>query len=645
MIAAIAHAIEYGGDQAIAASRGEGKTTICERVLLKYVAQGRVKFPVLFSATGEAARNSLATIKQSFEQNTRLLEYYPEICAPVRALQNTPQRAKYQLLTGAEFVNGRKKFTKVEANYTWCGSEIVLPHTPGAPAGGSIIATRGLDSAVRGLKMEDRRPDVAIIDDPDTVDTSRSEDQAAKLLARIDKDIGGLGGQQRGIARVVLTTLQSRISVSYRLTDPQVSPSWKGKRFRFLMEPPANPALWEDYVALRHANFAEGDSFARGAHNFYLDHREQMDAGAKVANPNRFDATETPDGSPMEISALQRYFNEVARLGPDAVATELDNDPPEEAGLVESPITTARILRSLNGLPRGLVPSQAVLVVQGIDCGKRSLHWVVRAWTADPVGYTIAHGVQDVHGTTTGSDEGLDLAIKRAILARMDEAAEAYFLPNDELRKVDITLCDARYRPEAIYAAAAELGGKRFFPAMGFGRSQGCVRALFSQANRRVLNATTNIKPGDNWRIVRKQGIAVCEFDADVWKSWEHDRWMTDFPAPGSLSLHGEAAAERARMSDDQRHHHSYAKHIVNEKEVEEVVKGELKRYWKSYGANHWLDASAMSNVAASMGGIRLLAAKKRVTKVIDEENATEKLPTQRAAVGRRSLRDLANAK
>lgn len=40
-------------------------------------------------------------------------------------------------------------------------------------------------------------------------------------------------------------------------------------------------------------------------------------------------STELPDGTRMEESALQHYYNEVARIGPEAVATEYDNDPPE----------------------------------------------------------------------------------------------------------------------------------------------------------------------------------------------------------------------------------------------------------------------------------------------------------------------------
>ena len=51
MIAAIRNAITYNTDQALAASRGEGKTKLFERLLLKYVLQGKVKFAVLFAAT------------------------------------------------------------------------------------------------------------------------------------------------------------------------------------------------------------------------------------------------------------------------------------------------------------------------------------------------------------------------------------------------------------------------------------------------------------------------------------------------------------------------------------------------------------------------------------------------------------------
>src|SRR5215831_4205746 len=64
MIDAIRLAIEVGGDQALAASRGEGKTTICECVAIFCLLTGLCRFVVIFAATGDDAGNILATIKE-----------------------------------------------------------------------------------------------------------------------------------------------------------------------------------------------------------------------------------------------------------------------------------------------------------------------------------------------------------------------------------------------------------------------------------------------------------------------------------------------------------------------------------------------------------------------------------------------------
>ena len=78
-----------------------------------------------------------------------------------------------------------------------------------------------------------------------------------------------------------------------------------------------------------------------------------MEAGAVVANPNRFNDELLPDGSQaFEVSALQCYYNEVARIGQTAVSTEYDNNPPDEAKVQESGITPSRIQCQVSGYPR-----------------------------------------------------------------------------------------------------------------------------------------------------------------------------------------------------------------------------------------------------------------------------------------------------
>lgn len=637
MISAIRSAVVHGGDQAIAASRGEGKTTLVERLILKYTLQGIVNFSVLFAATGSAAENSLESIKADIAENELLREYYPEVCVPVSALENTPNRAHYQTVSGKRH-DDQREYARHPSKFSWCGHEIVLPAVPGSPAAGAIIATRGLDAAVRGLKKRGKRPQLAVIDDPDTEETARSEEQAAKLEDRIDKGIGGLGGQQRGIARVMLTTLQSRISASYKFTDAKSKPSWRGKRFRYLIKPPDRADLWDEYVQLRRLNQQSGDEWARTAHQFYLDNRKDMDAGAVVANANRFDASKLPDGSQNEVSALQRYYNEVARVGAAAVATEFDNDPPEEAGPQESGITASRVQRQLSGFARGVIPPTCVKITQGIDCKKTGLHWVVRAWEPNATSYVIDYGFHESHGVRYASDDGVDVALRRAILERIEATkASEYTKPDGELLPVDLTLVDARYRMDAVYAACAEIG-KGIYPVLGFGRSNGCWRSTFTQFQKR----TSTEHPGDGWNMKLDGRVWVVHANADKWKAWEHDRWMTDPPHAGCLRLFGTASGER-RMSFDELAHHAYARHVVAEVEVEEMYRGVLRRIWKArpgYAQNHYLDASYYADVAASILGIRLdMESTRKRQAALPPTVKPEKKPTK----ARPSARELAS--
>jgi hypothetical protein len=594
MIDAIRNAIVDGGDQALAASRGEGKTKIFERMLLKYTLAGKIKCSVLFAATGSLAQDSLQSIMHEVETNDGLHADYPEVCVPVRALEHTPNRAHYQLVTGKRHDDG-EPYVALPSRFSWCGQEIVLPNVPGSPAAGAIIATRGLDSAVRGFNKRNRRVDVAGIDDPDTEETVNNEEQAAKLEKRIDRAIAGLGGQQRSVARVMLTTLQNRICCSYRFTDPKQKPSWKGKRFRFLVKPPERTDLWEEYVQLRQADWHQETDYARA---FYAERRTIMDAGAEVANPHRHTA--------QQLSALQFYYDQVARTDAASVSSEYDNDPPEETGLVESGITPHRIQKQVSGYPRKVIPPGCTVLTQGIDVRKVALHWVVRAWRPDGTGFVIDYGVHEVHGTVYGSDEGLDVALKRAILARIEATKETEYVTTDgKPMPVELTLVDAGFRTQAVYGACAEVGlGVK--PIMGFGKSSGCTQANFSDVQRRSQDR----KPGDGWFLSRRGRVWLVCADTDRWKAWEHDRWMTATDKPGSLQLFGEPSPKPDRLSADEKAHHSYARHLCNEIEIEEPYKDTIRRRWKAKSDNtHWLDASYYSSVAANILGIRLIGA------------------------------------
>ncbi len=619
MIEAFEAAIVYSGDQSIAASRGEGKTTLLERMITKYTLQGILTYSVLFQASGALAENSLDSIKTSIEENPLLLADYPEVCVPVAALENTPNRAHYQVVSGSRHDNG-EPYEMAQSHFSWCGQEIIFPNVPGSPSAASIIATRGLDSAVRGLKKRGKRPQLAAIDDPDTSESSRSEEQASKLEDRIDKDIGGLGGQQRPIARIMLTTLQSRIAASYKFTDPSAKPSWKGKRFRYLVKEPDRIDLWREYMEMRSLEwqtYAAGESedqHCRQSHQFYVDHFDEMNAGAEVANPNRFNPKVLPDGSQVELTALQHYYNEVARLGEKAVATEYDNDPPEEDGPIESGITPQRIERQLSGFEKGDIPNECVFLTMGVDVQKYRLYWVVRAWCVDGTSFVIDYETHKVHGTTRNSDEGLEFAVKAAILELMEERSKAYRKVGGDVMPIDLTLVDSGYQSSAVYQACVEWG-LGIYPSKGHGKSNGCTTLNFSEFQKKSQGR----QAGDGWFIQSHNVEGVGRFklvhaDTDRWKVFEHQRWMTAPGLPGAAYLYGAITDEERQntkqMPQGSKQHYGkdYGKQVTAEVEVEDFVKGKLVRRLKPLRKDdHYLDASYLTDVAGSILGIRLL--------------------------------------
>jgi hypothetical protein len=253
------------------------------------------------------------------------------------------------------------------------------------------------------------------------------------------------------------------------------------------------------------------------------------------------------------------------------------------------------------------VPPECVALVQAIDVRKIALHFVVRAWRQDGTGYTIDYGVQEVRGTTQGTDEGVDEAIQRALASRRQAIEdEPYRTMDGNPRVIDLSLIDAGWRTEAIYGWCLEAGQQKWKPAMGFGKSAGCTSAAFHEPTRTERDK----KMGQRWFLSKRpRGVWLVCTDADHWKAWEHDHWMRDPEKPGALFLYGHRDEQHPeRLSADQKGHFSYAKHLTAEVETEELIKGVMKRYWKSKSdTNHYFDASYMTDVAATMLGVPFL--------------------------------------
>lgn len=580
MINAIEHAGRYGGDQAIAGPRGDGKTRLALFTALKLVVTGALMFPVVVSKSGKIAERELTNIKDELLYNDKFAADYPEICEPLRLIEGSTARARLQTHQGNP--------TRI----SWRADHIILPTIKGSRASGRILSSVGIEGAIRGMNYRNVRPDLAIIDDIDDRESAKSQMQTDDRSRTIDEDIAGLGGQGKRCARVMLCTLLNRTCAAARFTDPKIYPSWKGRRFGMVKVWPTKMEMWDEYIKLRRDRDPLDDPDARQAHRYYTKHRKLMDRGSVVSNPARFVASPLQDGKPAEVSALQHAFNWIADIGQDAFDTEYQNDPPESAGPETNGITALLVRSRINGGDQRVVPAWCERVTAAIDIRKRWLDWSVFGWKQGAIADVVDYG-EDPVASTDGmtAEDAILLALQDRRDAWTIDGEECVVTPDGEPRSIDLVLVDSGNWTTTVYKFCNE-SDNTWHPSMGLSKY-------------RAKKKTPKVHPGDNWYWSRQDdGMWLVDMNTYHWISWLHERFITEplddggYRRRGSVTLFGSQPML----------HTDFAKQIVSEVYRTEFIegKGEVGSWYKS-GPNHKLDTAYMNCVAASILGIRLL--------------------------------------
>ena len=597
MLRSIIDAAMYGGDQAIAGPRGEGKTTIATRAALYLMVMGMSTFPVVIGKSQGKSQQELKDIKEQLQQNELFVADYPEIGVPMQAVGGWSSRARMQTVSG---VNTNIELAADHIAFPTIGRWQLGPDWPESvvPAScGQVLYCLGVDGPVRGTKFRSMRPTLAIIDDIEDREAAASDVLIAKNEEVIEADIAGLGASAERIPRVMLCTCQNRRCIAYRFTDPKIKPSWRGKRYRKMVQPPDRMDLVEQYIDQRRSRKSD-DPDAREAYRFWRDNRKIIEAGCVVSNPNSYSRKLHSDGEPLELSAIHAYYNRVADVGPKSVATEIDNDPPEESGPVGAGLTAAIVQSRMSGLARRQLPINATALTAAIDLGKYRCHWVVTAWWHGAGGVVVDYGVAEVYGTDKGMDaEASEPAIYNALLNWRDELLQKKFVDGSGTeRKVDFCMVDSGSFTNAAYQFCREVGGV-FHPSKGY------------QPYTPKKANTATIIAGANMHASRlsSAGVWLYELDTAYWKQFVHERFLTptfdeqNMLRRGSLSLF---------TLDGSQRHASYSQHITAEEFVSEFKEGKgTKQYWAVRNDNnHWLDATYMAAAAGEACGVKLIA-------------------------------------
>ncbi len=594
----IVRAARYGGDQAIAGTRGEGKTKLAIYTALFLTITGLAQFPIVIGKNQRKSEAELRTVREKLQQSPLLLADFPELCQPFEAVGGWSSRARMQTVKG-EYTN-----LKIAADHiifpTLSREQLPAdwPDDLEPVSHGQILASVGIDGGIRGTNYRDVRPDIAIIDDIEDRQAADSDALIEKNEEIIEQDIGGLASSAERVARVFLCTIQNRKCVAFKFTDPKQKPSWKGKRYRKMIKPPDRMDLVQEYLRLR-IEREENDPDARVAFRYWRDNQAEIERDCVISNPNSYSKKPHEDGEPLELSAIQSYYNKVADLGEKAVATEIDNDPPEEVGPQGSGLTWQIVAGRLSGLDRGQLPANASCVTAAIDLGKYLCHWVVIAWWKGAGGCVIDYGRAEVAGTDRAMDnEASEPMIYRALLQWRDEILHKQYVDAaGSSRKVDAVFIDSGTFTDAAYQFVRDVNGAPFYCSKGIGKY------------RDKTTETDKIKPGNHFHAAYQeaQHLWLYEMDTDYWKQFIHERFLTptfdeqNFLRRGALSLF---------VQPNDRKHTSFAQHIAAEELVSEFKEGKgVKTSWNKISENnHWLDATYMAAAAASARGIYLLS-------------------------------------
>ena len=239
---------------AVAAPRGHAKTTVTSLAFVLWcILYRKEMFVLLVSATREQASALLKTIKHELESNGLLLEDFPEACVPIE----------------------RKHLTK-----PWKESQIALPN-------GVAVRALGAEQRMRGIKHNQHRPSLIVVDDLEDKEQTASAEQRRQLREWFEGTLLKMSEPTTNV--VVVGTILHFDSLLANLTGAHTSigqakvSGWESSVYRAVVSHSSRPELWERWEAVYCGREEhDGASGPSAAQAYYHANEEAMLTGCEV---------------------------------------------------------------------------------------------------------------------------------------------------------------------------------------------------------------------------------------------------------------------------------------------------------------------------------------------------------------------------
>lgn len=606
-IARLEEAATRGALYAFAMPRGSGKSTLSRMAALWAISYGLRRYAFTIGANLSKAREAMQAIKTWIRFLPLYVADFPEIAYPVAKLAGIAQRAVGQLSEGTptliEWAQDRVILPTVKPPPNWPKSW-KLRADGYVPTSGAALSAAGLTSdGIRGSLLTlstgaTIRPDLVLLDDPQTPESAVSPAQNEKRERLISADVLGMAGPGQTISAVMPCTVIAPGDMADRILTRSLHPLWRGERTKLLRRMPEDLTHWEDYLEeYRRCAQLEPPDYTT-ANAYYLAHQERLEAGCEASWPER--------KLPGEVSAIQHAIHLYAR-SPAAFFAEYQNSP-RSTETKASEISADQIAGKLNRLGRGVVPLACSRLTAFIDVQGSLLYWTVCSWGDDFTGGVLDYGafpdqqrpyftLREARPTLASILPGA--GVEAVIYAGLEGLTKrllgrAWQREDGAELRIERCLIDANWgaSTDVVYQFCRQSAHSAVIMP-SHGRYVGASSRPFSEYRR---------NPGDrvglNWRIPAVQGRALRHvlFDTNWWKSFLFARLSVPIGQKGCLALFG-ANPDAHRLLAD---------HLTSEYRVTTSGRGRTVEEWKlrpERPDNHWLDCLVGCAVGASMQG------------------------------------------
>ena len=602
LLAALQSAVLNGESACLALPRGYGKSSLALIAATWAILYAHRRYIVLIGASASAGQRLIRNIRSELLYNpilgadgvtpdsddSNLTDggLYPEVTYPIRKIGNMHARAAGQIYKG------------VPTRITLATDRIVLPTIEGSFCSGLIIESTGLNGEIRGknhtTSAGSLRPDLVLVDDPQTDKSARSATQVENRYNLISGCLSGLSAVDRPIAMVASVTVVEDGDLACRLLT---APHWRSVKYGVVNKLPNEEQLelWSDYNNLRVKLIADGlndKEIQQELNAFFLLHQDAM--------TGEMEPTWAAFQNPGDISPLQKimqlYYEDFG-----AFVRERMNDPALAQTLEQTRLTVEGLEGKINNYKRGTVPIDVEAITCGCDSQTIGIYFCIVGHAVDGTCYVLDYGklpkgrknLPGLYG-----DKPLEECVYLGYTDLLRVLLNRRFTRVDGLEmNIGKILCDASHGATSakVQQAIIDCQDPRIQPV--FGRASTPDTLLFSKKKPGELSGQgwrmppiRAAKDANGNRLINPRHVLL---DVNSWKSTLRSKLLARQGTAGNMSIFNDAAAN----------HREFFLHLTSEKANVLTGKYGTIDVWRLLPnrQNHYWDVLNYATAAGSM--------------------------------------------